>query len=154
MHSWEVLPSRPVHGLGEWWIGEWRMKLYAIACGPDRPRAELIDAAKRVTVARLMEGGGRRPKYKVGFVGVHDRTAANVVFVEWWAAKNKLKRFTYISPAAHPQTLRMAEPDGRVADLWDRHVRAFERKAWRNTVADPALPDVDAYFKLRCSTWT
>jgi hypothetical protein len=76
-------------------IADWRMKLYGIACRDELPRAELIEAAKRIAAKQLEKEVS--PNYKVGFVGVHDGRGASFVFVDFWGNENELFHRVFLS---------------------------------------------------------
>jgi hypothetical protein len=67
--------------------GDWRMKLYGIAWRRQRPRPELLEAAKKLTADVLAKETGSN--YKVGFVGTHDGRGASFVFIDFWGNENE-----------------------------------------------------------------
>jgi hypothetical protein len=146
----EPYRARPIRFLEEWSHAGWRLKVYGIAYEGERPRAQLIDAAKRIARERLPQpavGGGR---YGVGFVGVHDGRGANFVFVDWWADENELHHHVYTSATGEPEEFAYATPSGLSACVWDLRVQSFERDAWLGEVLrKPDNASVERYMARR-----
>ena len=143
----EPYEPRPVRFVEEWREAGWRLKVYGISYRRERPRAALIETARRLARARLPQpaaGGGR---YGVGFVGVHDGRGANFVFVDWWADENELHHHVYNSASDELEGLRYATPTGLSACVWDLRVQSFERDAWvEEVLRNPRGPDIEAYM--------
>src|SRR5438132_4759119 len=62
-------------------VGDWRMKLYGIACREDLPRESLLASAREIARDQLSKETVNN--YRVGFVGVHDGRDAAFVFVDF-----------------------------------------------------------------------
>ncbi|HYO64360.1 MAG TPA: hypothetical protein VER08_12065 [Pyrinomonadaceae bacterium] len=146
----EPYRERPIRFLEEWRHEGWRMKVYGIAYGRERPRAELVETAKRlarVHLPRPADSGGR---YGVGFVGAHDGRSANFVFIDWWADENELHHHVYAAQGDELESLRYVTPTGLSACVWDLRVQAHEREAWLEEVLrNPRGPDLEAYLARR-----
>jgi hypothetical protein len=146
----EPYRPRPIRFLEEWSHAGWRLKVYGITYRGERPRAELIEAAKRVARERLPQpavGGGR---YGVGFVGAHDGRGANFVFVDWWADENELHHHVYTSATQELERFDYATPPGLSACVWDLRVQSFERDAWLEEVLrKPDDASVERYMARR-----
>jgi GNAT superfamily N-acetyltransferase len=142
--------ARAIRFLELWHVGDWRMKVYGIAYEGERPRAELVEAAKDVATERLRSVPASMRHYSVGFVGVHDGRTSNFVFVDWWADENELHHHVYVSPAEEPTRLSYITPTGLTACVWDLRVMGFERQAWLETVLkNSSGADVEAYLERR-----
>ena len=138
---------RPIRFLGLWREAGWTLKVYGIAYGRERPREELVEAAKQVARERLTNSTNSVNHYGVGFLGVHDGRGANFVFVDYWADENELHHHVYVSPSDDPASLEYVTPTGLIACAWDLRVLSFERDAWVEAVlANPSGPDVEAYL--------
>ena len=141
----EPYAPRPIAFLGLEEIASWRLKLYGIVYRGASPRAELVDAARRLAareVAALEPQG-----YQVGFFGVHDGRGSNFVFLDWWAEENELHHRVFVSPSASPENLEERTGSGLLACVWDLRVICFEREAWRARVlCNPRGPDLEGYL--------
>ncbi len=129
-------------------IGDWRLKLYGIAWRRERPRAELIAAAKELAAAEL----ARAPTnvYNVGFIGVHDGRDACFVFVDFWGNENELFHRVFLSRANEPRHLNAAAPSDSSVCVWDLHLQSFEREAWiKHVLRKTEAPDFEGYLAER-----
>jgi hypothetical protein len=128
--------------------GDWRVKLYGIAWRRERPRPELLEAAKRIAadvLAKEMENN-----YKVGFVGAHDGCDACFVFVDFWGNENELFHRAFLSRSKEPQKLAATASSDSSVCVWDLRLQAFEREAWiKHVLCNPGAPDFDGYLNER-----
>ena len=139
---------RPIRFIELWEEADWRIKVYSLTLPGGSLRPELLEAAKQAGRRWLRQplGPGRR-HYGVGFMGVHEGSGANFVFLDWWADDNELYHQVYLSPADDPAHLQYVSPTGLASTVWDLRVLCFERQAWVDTVlANPAGPDLAAYL--------
>jgi hypothetical protein len=126
-------------------IGDWRMKLYGIACHNELPRSELIAAAKEIAQKQLATEKGNN--YGVGFIGVHEGRGAAFVFVDFWGNENELFHRVFLSRGNDPEKLAPAEPSDSSVCVWDLHLQSFERAAWiKNILQKSDAPDFDGYL--------
>ena len=124
------------------------MKLYGIAWRGERPRAELLRAAKEIAAEQLKKEQGNN--YGVGFIGAHDGRDACFVFVDFWGNENELFHRVFLSRSNDPATLALAAPGDSSMCVWDLHLQTFERAAWIKHVLQKAdAPDFDAYLAER-----
>ena len=107
----EPYAPRPIRPLGTERLGDSRVKLYGIAYGRERPRGELVEAARAVAAERLPEPAVTGTRYGVGFVGAHDGRGGNFVFVDWWEQENELHHHVWFSTSVSPGVLRPATDD-------------------------------------------
>ncbi|HET9529400.1 MAG TPA: isochorismatase [Blastocatellia bacterium] len=146
----EPYEARPIRFLELWEDAGWRLKVYGIAYRRERPRQELIEAARQAARDRLPRPAVTDSRYGVGFLGIHDGRGANFVFLDWWQDENELHHHVYVSPHDRPQLLEYSTPTGVVACVWDLRVLGFERQAWLDAVlANPNGPDIDDYLARR-----
>jgi hypothetical protein len=146
-HGYE---PRPVRTLGVWVIEQWRLKAYGIAWERERPREELVEAARAWAARFLKENPTRLDHYAVGFIGVHDGRGENQVFLDRWVCENELLHDYVVSPADRPTELVPAPRDHNSVCVWDMAVQWFEREAWIDCVMKrPTQPDVGAYLARR-----
>jgi hypothetical protein len=132
-------------------IGDWRMKLYGIAWRRERPREELVEAAKRVAAAELAKVSVNN--YKVGFIGVHEGCNACFVFIDFWGNENELFHRVFLSRTKDRSQLTAATDGDSSVCVWDLHLQAFEREAWiRHVLRKPNAPDFEAYLTERLNT--
>ncbi|HVG30121.1 MAG TPA: hypothetical protein VM864_10510 [Pyrinomonadaceae bacterium] len=130
----EPYRARPIRFLEEWSHAGWRLKVYGIAYEGERPRAGLVEAAKRIARERLPRPAVTASRYGVGFLGVHDGRTANFVFVDWWADENELHHHVYTAASNELEKFDYATPTGLSACVWDLRVQSFEREAWLEEV--------------------
>jgi hypothetical protein len=126
----EPYRPRPVRFLEEWRDAGWRLKVYGIAYSGERPRAALVETAKRLARERLPQPAISESRYGVGFLGVHDGRGANFIFIDWWADENELHHHVYCSATDELESLTYVTPTGLSACVWDLRVQSFERDAW------------------------
>ena len=123
----------------------WRLKVYGIAYGSDRPGEVLIEAALATAPAVLPA-----PGYGIGFLGIHQGRTENFVFLDWWAKENELHHRVWFSPSGDPAALRAARDGDPIACAWDLSVIGFERAAWvEHVLSNPAGPDPEGYLAAR-----
>lgn len=145
----EPYEPRPIRFLQEWTVDGWRLKVYAITYRRERPRAELIETARRLARESLptaREGGN----YGVGYVGVHDGRGANFIFVDWWADENELHHRVFAASSDELKNLPEITATGLSVCVWDLRVQCFEREAWLETVLrNPGGSGLDDYMSRR-----
>jgi hypothetical protein len=143
----EAYDVRPIRFLELWRELEWALKVYGIAYRRERPREELVEAAKEMARKRLTNSTNSDNHYRVGFLGVHDSRGANFVYLDYWADENELHHHVYVSPSEEPASLEYVTPTGLIACKWDLRVLSFESDAWVEAVlANPSGPDIDEYL--------
>jgi hypothetical protein len=143
----EAYDARPIRFLELWRESGWTLKVYGIAYGRERPREELVQAAKAVARKRLTGSTGEQNHYGVGFLGVHDGRGANFVFVDYWADEDELHHHLYVSPSDEPASLEDVTSTELIACTWDLRVLSFERDAWVEAVlANPSGPNMEGYL--------
>jgi hypothetical protein len=143
----EAYDVRPIRFLELWRESEWTMKVYGIAYRRERPRKELVEAAKEIARKRLINSTNNDNHYGVGFLGVHDGRGANFVYLDYWADENELHHHVFVSPLEEPASLEYVTPTGLIACTWDLRVLSFERDAWVAAVlANPSGPDMEEYL--------
>lgn len=141
---------RSVRFLELWEPQGWRIKVYGVRYGGERPDPPLVEAAKEIARLRLANTAGGTRHYGVGFLGVHQGQGANFVFVDWWADVNELHHHVYISPEVAPLDLRESESPDPVACVWDLAILAHEREAWVAEVMTPGRwEDPEGYLDRR-----
>lgn len=128
---------RAIRFLELWEPDEWRIKVYGIRYGGERPDGGLVEAGKAVAALRLRNTAAGTNHHGVGFLGVHQGRDFNAVFLAWWADLNELHHHAYFSPEVTPLDLREAEMPDPVACVWDLAVLAHERTAWVEEVMKP-----------------
>ena len=129
-------------------VGDWRMKLYGIACREDLPRESLLASAREIARDQLSKETVNN--YRVGFVGVHDGRDAAFVFVDFWGNENELFHRAFLSRDNNPEKLSPAKPADSSVCVWDLHLQSFERAAWiKHVLREPDAPDFDGYLAER-----
>ena len=143
----EPYEARPIRFLEEWQHAGWRLKVYGISYRRERPRAQLIETAKRLArecLPTALTGGN----YGVGYVGAHDGRAANFIFVDWWADENELHHHVFAAPSQELKNLPEITATGLSVCVWDLRVQCFERDAWLETVLhSPNEFSLDNYLR-------
>jgi hypothetical protein len=139
--------TRPIRFLELWPVDGWRMKVYGISATSDRPRTELVEAAKSVARDRLPapEGDGR---YGAGFLIAHEGAESTWALVDWWVRGGMLHHHLYGGGSPTSFDLRPVT-DGLTACTWELAVIGFERQAWLDAVFAADEPDMDRYLTTR-----
>lgn len=139
--------TRPIRFLDLWAVDGWRVKVYGISATGERPRAELVEAARVVARDRLpapTEDG----RHSVAFLTVHDGIESAWALVDWWAHGHLLHHHLFGS--GDPSSLHLRPvTDGLTACTWELAVIGFERQAWLDTVYAADEPDVERYLTTR-----
>jgi hypothetical protein len=126
-------------------ISDWRMKLYGIAWRRESPRAQLLEAAKRIAAEELRNAAPNN--YKLGFIGAHGGRDACFVCVDYWGDENELFHRVFLSRSNDPDTLTPAKSSDSSVCVWDLRLQFFEREAWIKHVLRKAnAPDFQAYL--------
>lgn len=142
--------TRPIRFLDLWEVDEWKLKAYSISYAGESIAPALVDAALKVTLARLKESASASNHYQVGFVGIHQGKTGNFVFVDWWADENELHHHVYVSSSDEPDKLEYTTPSGLNACAWDLYLIGHERDAWFNHVLKKSeAPDLAGYLGTR-----
>ena len=145
----EPYAPRPTTFIELWQHGGWKMKVYGISYRRERPRPQLVEAAKRIARERLPSVTGDET-YGVGFLGIHDGRGGNWIFVDWWADENVLHHHLYQSSDQEPERFEYVTPSGLMACVFELRVIVGEQQAWIDTVlANPAGPGIEAYLERR-----
>jgi hypothetical protein len=145
----EPYEPRPVRFLEAWEHAGWRLKVYGITYRRERPRAELIETARRLARESLPEAltGGN---YGVGYVGIHDGRGANFIFVDWWADENELHHHVFAASSDELKNLPEITATGLSACVWDLRVQCFEREVWLEAVLrNPRDVSLEDYLRRR-----
>lgn len=140
---------RPVRFLELWEHEGWRVKVYGISAGTDRPSQELVDAIRGVAAEVLPSPAVAHDRYGVAFLYAHQgRDGGGFASVNWWGNENELFHHQYEASAGAVSDLRpITETGGSSACVWDLAVIEHERKAWVDCVlANGAGPDLHAYL--------
>jgi hypothetical protein len=93
-----------------WHESGWTLKVYGVAYRRERPREELVEAAKEIARKRLTNSTNKDNHYRVGFLGVHDGRGANFVYLDYWADENELHHHVYVSPSEEPASFEYFTP--------------------------------------------
>jgi hypothetical protein len=125
-------------------IGDWRLKLYALARPEHGVRQELIDTTRALAADSLPAVD--ESHHGAAFAIAHDARWP-IALIYWWEADNELHSRIYAG--AMPTDLAPAAPDA-MGCVWELGVVEFERRAWIEAViGNPAGPDLDAYMARR-----
>jgi hypothetical protein len=145
----EPYEPRPIRFLEEWTMDGWRLKVYGITYRRTRPRAELVETARRLARESLPPAS-TNGNYAVGYVGVHDGRGANFIFVDWWADENELHHRVFAAPSDELINIPEITATGLSVCVWDLRVQCFEREAWLETVLqNPNEDSFDDYLRRR-----
>jgi hypothetical protein len=136
--------ARPVSAFGVEQIAGHATKMYGIAAAADRPRAELVDAARTCAASTLLRPTSSE---EPAFVIAHDAVPACFVLVCWWANGCDLRLRCFHAPLDRPAALeQLATPT--LACVWELAVIAYERDAWvKHVLGNEAGPDLQAYLR-------
>ncbi len=131
-------------------IGDWRMKVYAIAADIDKgARPELVEATVDLARRVLPEPALGEETTGIGFVIAHDAAAASIGIVYWWQSVNELHQRSFVGPLQDPGQMQPIVHPG-AGCVYELGIVDFERRAWLDDVlANPAGPDLDLYLGRR-----
>ena len=145
----EPYEPRSIRFLEALTIEGWRLKVYGITYRRERPRAELIETARRL-VRQSLPPALTNGNYAVGYVGVHDGRGANFIFVDWWADENELHHHVFAAPSDEVENLPEITATGLSVCVWDLRVQCFEREAWLDAVLkNPRESSLEDYLRRR-----
>ncbi|MCP3027713.1 GNAT family N-acetyltransferase [Halobacillus sp. A5] len=83
--------KRPIRFIELWEDGGWSLKVYGISYLSDYPSNKLIDTSKELARDTLPFPAVTNNRYGLGFIGVHEGSGANFIFVDWWSNEIELK---------------------------------------------------------------
>jgi hypothetical protein len=122
-------------------IGDWRLKLYALADPEKGVRRELLEKTREHAVASLPDEG-----YGAGFAIAHD-AAFPIALVYWWQGINELHQRSFVGETIDALEPVQLTPAGCVYEL---AIVEFERRAWiDDVIGNPDGPDLERYLGRR-----
>jgi hypothetical protein len=125
-------------------IGDWRLKLYALARPEQGVRDELIEATRALAAESLPPVDDQH--YGAAFAIAHDARWP-IALIYWWHDQNEIHSRIYAG--AEPDRLEPA-PETALGCVWELGVIEFERRAWiEEVIGNPDGPDLDAYMARR-----
>jgi hypothetical protein len=139
--------TRPVRFLELWHCDGWHVKVYGIAYQREKPRLELVGAAKRAAQELLPQPPDAGNRAGVAILIVHDALDSTWALVQWWE-DNILHSYVY---GGAPETPSVLSPvsQGPMACTYELAVIWHERQAWVNHVLAPFQPDLPGYLAAR-----
>jgi hypothetical protein len=125
-------------------IGDWRLKLYALARPEQGVRPELIETSRALAAESLPDVDDAH--HGAAFAIAHDARWP-IALVYWWHDMNELHSAIYVG--SEPSELSPA-PASAFGCVWELGVVEFERRAWiEEVIGNPDGPDLDAYMGRR-----
>jgi hypothetical protein len=125
-------------------IGDWRLKLYALARPEQGVRPALVEATRKLAAESLP--GVDDAHHGAAFAIAHDARWP-IALVYWWQDENELHSSIYAGP--EPDQLSPAGPTA-MGCVWELGVVEFERRAWiDDVIGNPDGPDIDGYMARR-----
>ena len=143
-----IRPYRPRHlrFIRRQDLGDWRIKVYAIATFGRAARSELVEPAVTLAARTLPQPAVSEERPGIGFVIAHDAASVCFGLIYWWQSANELHQRVFVSPLADPGNFQRLENPG-AGCVWELGIIDFERRAWlEDVLANPAGPDVDCYL--------
>jgi hypothetical protein len=135
---------RRCHFVSEERIGDWRLKLYALARPDQGVRDELIETTRALAAEALPEVD--EAHHGAAFAIAHDARWP-IALIYWWEGENEIHSAIYAG--AEPTELAPAGPDA-MGCVWELGVVEHERRAWiEDVIGNPDGPDLDAYMARR-----
>lgn len=127
-------------------LGDWRIKVYAIATFGRTARGELVEPAVSLAAKALPQPAMSDDRPGIGFVIAHDAASVCFALIYWWQSANELHQRVFASPLADPGNFRPLENAG-AGCVWELGIIDFERRAWlEDVLANPAGPDIERYL--------
>jgi len=125
-------------------LGDWRLKLYALARPEQGVRRKLIETTRELAAESLPDAD--EAHHGAAFAIAHDARWP-IALVYWWEGENELHSAIYAG--SEPTDLSPAGPTA-MGCVWELGVVEFERRAWIEAViGNPDGPDIDAYMARR-----
>ena len=125
-------------------IGDWRLKLYALARPEQGVREELIESTRVLAAEALPPVDDEH--YGTAFAIAHDARWP-IALIYWWEGQNEVHSRIYAG--AEPDRLEPA-PETALGCVWELGVVEFERRAWiEEVIGNADGPDLDAYMARR-----
>lgn len=125
-------------------LGDWRLKLYALARPEQGVRPELIETTRALAAESLPAVD--ESHHGAAFAIAHDARWP-IALIYWWENDNEIHSRIYAG--AEPTALSPVGPTA-MGCVWELGVVEFERRAWiEHVIGNPAGPDLDAYMARR-----
>jgi hypothetical protein len=125
-------------------IGDWRLKLYALARPEQGVRQELIDTTRALAAESLPDVDEQH--HGAAFAIAHDARFP-IALIYWWQDENELHSRIYAG--ASLDRMEPADPTA-LGCVWELGIIEFERLAWiADVIGNPDGPDLDAYLGRR-----
>ncbi|MFD1019552.1 isochorismatase [Thalassobacillus hwangdonensis] len=142
--------KRPIRFLQLWENGGWSLKVYGISYSSEYPSNKLMDKAKELARDILPFPAVTKNRYGLGFIGVHEGSGANFIFIDWWSNENELNHHVYVESHGDPGMFKYVTPKGLIACCWDLKVLSYERDCWVESVLNNSTgsPDIDLYLNM------
>ncbi|MFJ7078965.1 hypothetical protein [Streptomyces sp. NPDC098781] len=127
-------------------LGDWVVKLYAIAPHGHSFREGVAEAAVHAARQTLPSPAVTSERYGVGFVIAHDTPQLCYALICWWAEENEVHQQILSAPADRPAELA-PHPSHAAGCVWELSVTDFERRAWISYIlASPDAPNMAGYL--------
>jgi hypothetical protein len=141
----EPYARRAVRPVDVWRVHGWKVKAYSIAVRRELARPELVDAMRKLVAGRLPRPAVSDAHHGAAFACAHDGETGEFVFLCWWENENELAHVVW--GGAKGSGLPERGTHQTRSCVWEAAVLCHERNAWlRHVLANPAGPDLDAYF--------
>jgi len=140
---------RTIQFLELWEHEGWRMKVYAISEGGEKPHREFVKMAHSLA-SRTLPAAGTPNCHGLGFIVIHIADMFNQIIVDWWERSNELRHHVFKAEANHPLHFDEITASGEAFCVWELRVIGYEREAWLDTVLDSLDgPEAATYLRRR-----
>jgi len=125
----------------------WRIKLYGIRQGGERPDERLLELGRITARMTLPRPAVTADRYGVAFVTVHQANLFNQIVVDWWERLNELRHRVHKAVPEAPEAFADITATGEAFCVWELAVIGHERSAWLRHVLEATQPNLDAYLE-------
>jgi hypothetical protein len=123
-------------------LGDWRLKLYALAATEQGVRPALVERTRELAAASLPPVD--EDHHGAAFAIAHDARFP-IALIYWWQDVNELHARIYAG--AEIDALGPA-PETALSCVWELGIIEFERRAWiADVIGNPDGPDVARYLE-------
>lgn len=144
----DVYHPRTVSHLGQWEIGDLKLKIYGLLAGGatiDGPMVLLAQSIVRQDVLQRVRDEG--DSNGMGFVIIHPGTLGLSISVHWWIQGSVLCQHNYLRLYSSSEPMDAARRPV-IACVWELALINAEQETWRKTMMKSA-PDPSAYMGER-----
>jgi len=133
--------KRPIRFLELWKNNGYRIKIYGIRQGDEKPEKHFIEIAKEIADKILPQPALTEERYGIAFITIHQAEMFNQIIIDWWERTNELRHHVFKAEADIPTDFKNITSTGEAFCVWELRIISFERQAWIDKVLLPTEKD-------------